>query len=190
MEITFIRHSKTKVDPSIPAPLWGLSEEGVELAKKLSSNDDIRRISLFYSSLQTKALETAVLLAKPNAIPIKTDNALTEVTSFTNKFIPDTEVYEKSVKDYYSGRVARINNGETIQEALDRFNRSIQSIVEMNQGEENIGIVSHGNILTLFSSQFKDIDIYATHKQIKQPDIALFDWDNRKFTKFFGDINQ
>lgn len=188
MKITFIRHSKTKVDPRLPPPLWGLSEEGIELAKKLGTRDVIKRISLFYSSLQTKALETAILLAKPDAIPIKTDDRLTEVTSFTNKFIPEIKVYEKSVKDYYSGAIERINEGETIQEALDRFDKAIESIVETNNKEENIGIVSHGNILAFFSAQFKDIDPYPAHKEIRQPDVALFDWDKQKFIHFFGEM--
>lgn len=187
MEITFIRHSKTKIDPTLSPVEWGLSAEGMELAKKLGAQDVIKRIGLFYSSLQIKALETAILLAKPNAIPIKTDDRLTEVTSFTNRFIPDTKVYEKNVNDYYSGEIKRINDGETIQEALDRFNRAIQSIVEANNKEENIGIVTHGNILALFSGQFRDIDPYRLHKEIRQPDVALFDWNKQKFIHFFGD---
>lgn len=190
MEITFIRHSKTLVDPTINPTRWGLSEDGVRLAQELSSRDVIKRLGVIYSSLQTKALETAIYLAKPNAIPIKTNDRLTEVTSFTNKFIADEDTYKKTVEDYYSERIARINEGETIQEALARFNAAIQDIAAENRGEERIGIVSHGNILTLFSAQFDvAIDCYKLHKEIKQPDIALFDLDSKKFTSFFGGAN-
>ncbi len=80
------------------------------------------------------------------------------------------------------------NDGETLQEALDRFNSAIESIVKENKDKKRIGIVSHGHILTLFSSQFKELDLYSTHLQIKQPDIALFDWNKKRFINFFGEV--
>src|SRR5258708_15956469 len=179
MNLVLIRHSKTKRDPNVPITRWGLAEEGIEAAKKLSSNRNIQQLDLLYASLQTKALETAVILAKPNALPIKTNDGLTEITSYTNKFIPDITIYEQTLKDYYAGKTQRINGGETLQEALDRFNSAIESIVKENKDKKRIGIVSHGHILTLFSSQFKELDLYSTHLQIKQPDIALFDWNKK-----------
>src|SRR5947207_11515653 len=158
MKIILVRHAKTKIDSQIPITRWGLSQEGISLAQKLSENNIIKQIDILYSSLQTKSLETAVILAKPNAIPIKTDDRLTEITSFTNKFIPDVDKYNQAVKDYYSDIIKRINNGETKQEALERFNIAIESIVKTSNNKENIGLVSHGNILTLFSAQFKQIN--------------------------------
>lgn len=189
MELVLIRHSKTKRDPRVPIALWGLSEKGIEAANKLSSDRKIQKLDILYTSLQTKALETAVILAKPNALPIKTNDGLTESTSYTNKFIPDPAIYELTLKDYYAGKIQRINGGETLQEALDRFNSAIESIVKENKDKKRIGIVSHGHILTLFSSQFKDIDLYDTHLQIKQPDIAIFDWDRKVFNNFFGTLS-
>lgn len=188
MKITFIRHSQTQIDPDVPASDWKLSDEGMERAKKLAHHDAIKDIEIFYSSLQIKALTTADLLATPNGIPTKTDNRLTEITSFTNRYIPDIETYNRSVKDYYEGRIDRINEGETIQEALDRFNGAIQAIVEANPEAKNIGIISHGNILTLFAAQFKDLNRYDTHKKIRQPDMAVFDWNKKEFIHFFGDL--
>lgn len=123
MEIIFIRHSKTKVDPTIPITSWGLSEEGIEFARKLSSHPSVKTLDVIYTSFQTKALETAVLLAKPNGVSIRPDNGLTEVTSLTEKFEDNFDIYEQRVKDYYHGKIERINNGESINEAQERFIR-------------------------------------------------------------------
>jgi broad specificity phosphatase PhoE len=87
VNIVFIRHSKSLVNPDIPIPTWGLSEEGVTLAKKLNELIQIRTLDVIYASLQTKAIETAVHVTKNTGIPIKVDNRLTETTSFTNKFV-------------------------------------------------------------------------------------------------------
>lgn len=188
MEITFIRHSRTKIDPQVPIARWGLSDEGIRLAQELSTHSVIKRTEVLYTSLQTKALETAIFLAKPNGIPIKANDNLTEVTSLTGLFEADFEKYEQNVKDYYLGILDRINGGETQQEAVARFTQAMELIVDAERDKDNIGIVSHGNILTLYSSQFRDIDCYATHTKIKRPDIAIFDWEKKEFIHFFGEI--
>src|SRR5579864_4753650 len=100
MKITLIRHSKTLVDPQKPITLWGLSDEGVEKAKALSSDPMIKDLQILYASSQTKAIETAVYLAKPNSIPIKTNYNFTEITSFTNRFITKEQGYDKGVHDF------------------------------------------------------------------------------------------
>ena len=97
MKLTFIRNSTTKPNSQVPIPLWGLTEEGIEKARKISRMDLIKDLKVLHSSLQTKALETAVILGKPNAIPIKTHPGLTEITSFTRKFL-HSDLYEKSFR--------------------------------------------------------------------------------------------
>ncbi len=188
MKLTLIRHSKTSPTADIPIPLWGLSKEGVKLAKKLSENKTIKEIEVIYSSLQTKALETALLLAKPNAIPIKTNPCLTEISSFTIKFFGSRK-YEENVKNFYAGKSKRIAGGETHQEALERFSRAINKIInkEKNRGVKNIGIVSHGNILSFFSAQFCPYSPLEIHQLIKMPDVAILDWQDKKFIKFYGE---
>ena len=188
MKLILIRHSKTDRNPEVPITCWGLSADGIKLAEELSTKDVIKNLDVLYASFQTKALETAVLLAKPNAIHIKADNRLTEVTSFTGPFETDFDTYTKNVHDYYVDIIPRISSGETKQEALARFTTALEAIVESEKGHDRVGIVSHGNILTLFSALYKEVDCFALHTQIKQPDVAVFDWDSKKFDTFFGEV--
>ena len=188
MKLVFIRHSKTNRDPLVPITCWGLADSGIELAKELSMKEVIKNLDVVYSSFQTKALETAVLLAKPNAVPIKADDRLTEVTSFTGSFENDFDTYTKNVHDFYSGDLTRISGGETKAEALERFNNALESIAKNESDKDFVGIVSHGNILTLFSALYKDVDCYELHAKIQQPDVAIFDWQKKKFDVFFGEL--
>jgi broad specificity phosphatase PhoE len=187
MKFVFIRHSKTDRDPQVPITCWGLTEQGIELAKELSQKDSIKDLDVLYASFQTKALETAILLAKSNAIPIKADNGLTEVTSFTGPFEEDFDLYTKNVHDFYTDDLDRIAGGETKAEALERFNTTLESIAKAESNKNFVGIVTHGNILTLFSSLYEDVDCYTLHTTIRQPDVAIFDWDDKKFEIFFGE---
>jgi broad specificity phosphatase PhoE len=188
MKFVFIRHSKTDRNPEVPYICWGLTEEGIQLAVDLSRTHTIKDIDVMYSSFQTKALESAVILCKPNVIPIKADNGLTEVTSFTGKYEKDFIKYTKNVHDYYFDVIDRIGNGETKAEALKRFNETLESIALVEADKAYVGIITHGNILTLFSAQYTEADCYELHLKIKQPDVAIFDWSSKQFMSFFGEL--
>ncbi len=187
MNLVLVRHSKSLVNPGIPIPTWGLSEEGVILAKELKKIAVINSLEVVYASLQPKALETAIYMTKNSGISIKTDNRLTESTSFTNKFV-SLEQLAQNTKDYYSNKDLSINSGETFQEALDRFMEAIEDITKAEAGNKNVGIVSHGNILAAFSNQYIHKDVYQLAESIKQPDVAVLDWDTKKFTTLFGEL--
>lgn len=188
MQIKLIRHSKTLVESQKPIVRWGLSEVGIERAKALSGKEIIQGVDVIYSSLQTKALETTLYLAKPNGIRIETDDNLTEITSFTNKFITKDEGYIQGVHDFYHGKVDRIAGGETAEEALQRFNTALERIVaqETKKGVKRLGIVSHGNILAHFTAQYADVTPFSLHDKIQMPDVAVLDWDTKKFTSMWG----
>ncbi len=187
MKIVLIRHSKSLVNPDISITSWGLSAEGMILAKKLNSLPQIKTIQVVYSSLQPKALETAVLATKNLDIPIKTDDGLTESTSFTNKFVSLKEL-EENTRKYYAEKTCSINGGETFKEAQERFAKALEDIVKKEQGKENIGIVSHGNILAGFVSQMTSEDPLEIVQKIRQPDVAVFDWETKQFVRGFGEV--
>jgi broad specificity phosphatase PhoE len=184
MKILFIRHSKTVLDQTHSNLVWKLSEDGVQAAEQLSHNDLIKQCQVMYSSLQTKALETALILAKNNNIPIKTLADLTETTSVTNGFF---ENFAAEMEKWHMGEY-RINNGETKAESLQRFNLAIQQIMQSENSIDMLGVVAHGNVLAIFSQQFIDQSSYAIHKQIAMPDIALFDVETQKFSLVWGNL--
>lgn len=187
MKLTLIRHSKTKLAPETPIPLWVLSDEGIQLAQNLSSKQVIGDIKVMYSSLQTKAIETALLLAKPNQIPLKMCEDLTEVSSFTLKFFGAGK-YEENVDSFYSGKIDKVGEGETIDEALGRFVKAVEKIIATERSKnDNVGLVSHGNILALFTAEFSQFMARELHDKIKMPDVAVFDWDAKNFDSFWGE---
>ncbi|MBD3329343.1 hypothetical protein GF357_02505 [Candidatus Dojkabacteria bacterium] len=181
MKAIFIRHSKTVFEKDTPPVNWVLSEEGVKLAKDFAKKEAFSSLDVIYSSLQNKALETAVILAKPNRIPIDTCHELTEVTSITNGIIPD---YEETVRKFHEGELENINNGETIQQALDRFSKALKRI-SSKFPNGTVGIVSHANILSIYLSRFCSYNSYQLHKKIQMPDYAIMDYSKKKLTKLF-----
>lgn len=140
-------------------------------------------LDVIYSNLQTKAIETALYLAKPNTIPLQTHEDLGEVSSFTQKFLRDS--YLETVDQFYGSGIERIAGGETVQEALKRFEDTLKEIAK--EPFQNIGIVTHGNILAFFSAKYSNYSARELHDKIQMPDAAIFDWDNKQFIKFWGE---
>lgn len=186
MKLVLIRHSKSLVNPDVPINTWGLADEGIALAKKMQENKAVQEIQVIYSSLQPKALETAILATKNRGVPLRTDDRLTEITSFTKQFV-DLITLEKNTKDFYTKNDVSFFGGETQEEALKRFNQAIEEIVAKEKEVETIGIASHGATLTCFAAQFIEKDPYEIITNLGQPDVALFDWTNKKFVSFFGE---
>jgi broad specificity phosphatase PhoE len=125
-------------------------------------------------------------LAKPNAISMRTHKNLTEITSFTNRFYTGDE-YMQQIEQYYNRTLDRIAGGETIDEALSRFVAALESIVKTEEGLKNIGIVTHGYILSFFTAKYADLSAFDLHHSIQQPDIAEFDWDSKSFIRLWGE---
>lgn len=185
MKIVLIRHSKTTLNKNIQNEQWILSEEGVSLAQDLSKNSIIKKCTVIYSSLQTKALETALILAKPNYIPIRTEQTLTETTSVTNGFF---ENFEEEISKWHQGDY-RINNGETKSESLKRFKNTIEQIALRHSSDDFVGIVAHGNVLSILSECYYNKYSYDIHKKLQMPDFAILNSDTWKFERMWTELN-
>lgn len=126
-----------------------------------------------------------VLLAKPNSLPMHIHEGLAEVSSFTRGYHTG-EAYTRQITDYYSGAIDRIDNGETIDEALDRFEDALEEIANRHRPDKNIGIVTHGYILSFLTGKYSDLLPRNLHNGIKKPDVAVIDWGHKSFVQLWG----
>ncbi len=183
MKVVLIRHSNTKVESEKYNPLWALSEKGVANAVMLADHPLLQDIEVLYTSNQLKAIHTGILIAEKLGIFMKQREDLTELTSLTNDWKED---YVGFIHDIYSGTIERHDDGESLAEATKRFTDTVASIVVDEQDKRTIGIVAHGNVLSLFASQYENRDALAIHNAITMPDIAVFDYETKTFATHFG----
>lgn len=183
MKIVLIRHSNTKVEPEKYNPLWSLSSKGVENAAKVAEHPLVQDIELIYTSNQLKALHTGIFIATKLGVFLKLREDLTELTSLTNDWKED---YEGFINDIYSGTIERHSDGESLQEATERFTKALEEIVAEESDKGIIGVVAHGNVLSLFASQYENREALEIHHSIQMPDVAILDWDSKTFEVTFG----
>lgn len=185
MKLTLIRHAKSQVDPRVPITLWGLAADGIHAATTLSGQPLVRDIDVMYSSLQTKAIETMLLLAKPNVVPMRTSSGLAEISSFTNEYFGGLD-YDYNLEQFFGGQLARIAGGETAAEALSRFRAALDGIMLAEPEAGNIGVVTHGAILTVFTAEIAGSRPIEVLPRIETPDVAVLDWQTKQFSVFWG----
>lgn len=183
MKIVLIRHSNTKVEPDKYNPLWPLSEKGLENAENLADHPLVQDIELIYTSNQLKAIHTAICVASKLGVFLKQREDLTELTSLTNDWKED---YEGFINAIYSNEIERHADGESLQEATDRFTKALEEIVTEESDKNVIGVVAHGNVLSLFASQYEDREALEIHHAIQMPDVAVLDWESKTFEVTFG----
>jgi len=183
MKIILIRHAHTTIEPEKYNPLWSLSDKGIVSAQQLANQQLLQGIEVIYTSNQLKALHTGLIVASKLGVFVKQRADLTELTSLTNDWKAD---YVGFVNDIYSGAIKRHGDGESLAEATQRFSQAVAEIVVIEADKQVIGIVAHGNVLSLFAAQFEQRDALTIHHVISMPDIAVFDWESKTFDVQFG----
>ena len=166
-----------------------LSVEGEKKAEKLSKIPQLQNIEQLWSSNYVRAISTAKYIAKENNIEIKISSKLNE------RKLGDLETLKemaKNKKNSYTteqllNRKLKNKDGESCEEVSKRMKEKIQEIVE--EGPENIAIVSHGAAIKLYLSNYSEIDekinfIYNNKIIIKEnltsPNIIELEFVNNK----------
>ena len=174
MKIVLVRHVQTNVEPEVNSTLWTLSDDGRQAAAELAENAIFNGSEAIYSSLQPKAIETAEILGTALQVPVLQEEGLAELSSVTRGFIGD---YAGTVHRLYAGEIQNINGGDTLKQATDQFSQAVGIIATKHVGAEKIVIVSHANVLSLFTAQYCDQAAIDLHNTIAMPDVAVLDWN-------------
>ena len=182
MLLYLIRHSAAAPDRDLPGPQWRLSKEGREATDALAREPFWNELHSFHTSVELKAVATAQRLAAPNDLPIRIERDLREVEGRT--WVESG--YASLVRDYLAGNAP--DGWEPREEARVRVRACIEGIVERHS-DLNVGIVSHGIVLTLYLGDVLSLDANAAidlWKSIRFPDVAIFDPETKQFARQFG----
>ena len=164
-----------------------LSVEGEKKAEKLSKISQLQNIEQLWSSNYVRAISTAKYISKENNIEINISSKLNE------RKLGDLETLKKMAKNKKNSytteqllnRKLKNKDGESCEEVSKRMKEKLQEIVE--NGPENIAIVSHGAAIKFYLSNFCRIDeninfIYnekiIIKKIINSPDIIELTFSN------------
>jgi broad specificity phosphatase PhoE len=182
MLLYLIRHSIVSPRPDEPAPRWRLSPEGRDAADALAREPFWSELHGIHTSYELKTVATAQRLAAPNELPIRIERDLREVDG--RAWVQSG--YADLVQDYLAGDPP--DGWERPEVARSRMRDCIDGIVERHS-DVNVGIVSHGIVLTVYLADVLDLDAEASielWQSMRFPDVAVLDLERKRFEREFG----
>lgn len=181
MHLYLVRHAFVAVRPEQPSEQWHLSPDGRTAAEELASQACWPGLARLYTSPEPKAIATAQRIAMRSGLPLSIEPALREVAR------PWTESdYRALARGYLSGEP--LEGWEPRGASTLRIRSGIEAIIS-DHGHADLGVVSHGLILTLFLATLLGLDGAASAELwegIGLPDYAIVDPSAGKLIRPFG----
>jgi len=182
LRLHLVRHAAVTARPGIPPKRWHLSSEGRAGALALSEDPCWPDVTLVYTSPEPKAVATAQRVAAPHKLAIAIERDLREIDgrAWTSG------EYRTVVQRYLAGET--VEGWEPRPAALDRMRAAIDAIA-MRHSNEDVAVVSHGLVLTLWLTELLSLDAVGTFdlwSRTRFPDLAIVDLSTRQVERDFG----
>ncbi len=157
------------MEPARPARVWRLSEEGRALCHPLAERLAPFQPGIILSSVEPKAKETAEILAEHMHKSAQVEAGLQEHERGNEPFLASPEEFQTRIQKLFRHPDQHIFGGETASQALARYTNAIHRIV-VTHPEQNILLVSHGTVMSLFVAQYNPLDGYEFWRKLNTPD--------------------
>jgi len=177
--LVFIRHSQTQPDTETPSRLWKLTEEGRRRCGPLAEQLTHFNLDVIVTSMEPKAIETGKLVAQRLGIPCQVMENLHEHERETAPYFETREEFLAAVASLFTRPTELVFGDETALEAQMRFEGAVESTLAAFPWE-NIAIVTHGTVLSLFASQHTGQNIYPYWQSLGMPAIVAFSYPEMK----------
>jgi broad specificity phosphatase PhoE len=144
----YITHPQVKIDPQIAVPLWGLSEIGRKRTEDAVALGWPKEIGRFVSSEETKAIETAEILAEAAGISIEIADDMHENDRSATGFLPPPE-FEKAADWFFANPDESFKGWERAIDAQARIVSAVEKILADHDPTVPIAFIGHGGVGTL-----------------------------------------
>lgn len=157
--LRFVTHPQVRISADVPVPLWGLSETGRTRAVRFAAQPWVRNTMRIVSSAETKALETAAILAMAITVPVEVRDALHENDRSATGFVaPDR--FEVMADAFFGSPDVSVAGWETSAGAQRRIVDATADLLTgppSNPGD--IAVIAHGAVGTLLLCHLLQVPI-------------------------------
>jgi broad specificity phosphatase PhoE len=157
--LVLVKHALPVLEGSTPPREWPLSDEGKAQAARLAER--LGRFAPFRlsTSPEPKALQTSEIVAGELGIPLDVVEGLREIDRPAQP-ITSTEEHRALNAPIFWNMEVRVTRMESGREALERFEAAVRGVLRSAGDDENVVIVTHGTVLSLFVSAHNPIDAF------------------------------
>ncbi|MDR3373295.1 MAG: phosphoglycerate mutase family protein [Ancalomicrobiaceae bacterium] len=178
--VFYVTHPQVRIDPSIPVGAWGLSETGRMRAEAAATTGWTGNAGRILSSAETKAVETAQILARPLWLPVQVRQDLHENDRTSTGFLPPEE-FERVADAFFAQPNDSVRGWERAIDAQARIVRAFDEELARDSGDRDVIIAGHGAVGTLLMTHLLG---QAISRALDQPtgggNVFAFDRDSRR----------
>lgn len=165
-QLILIRHSQSQPIPALPQSAWGLTAEGRARCRPLAEQLRPYALQHILTSYETKAQETAALTAAELGVPWQVRAGFEEQGGDPPYL--DQEAFSAAVQALFNQPQAMVFGSETGQQAQARFTAAANHVLAEFHSD-NVAIVTHGRVLTLFLAHHTPIDSLPFWQSLTMP---------------------
>jgi broad specificity phosphatase PhoE len=175
--LIFVRHSLPSFQSGVHASLWELSDEGLRRASLLPQHLIPFAPSRIISSQETKAQQTAQVIAAALHLHLQVGSGLQEHERPQAAGDTSQEQFETLVAAFFTHPGQLVFGSETADHTFARFSNSIDQLIGAYP-QETLVIVSHGTVISLYISRKCNLDGFELWKKLGLPFIIVLSLPN------------
>ncbi|KQR77991.1 phosphoglycerate mutase [Rhizobium sp. Leaf384] len=160
----YISHPEVSIDPDVPIPRWGLSERGRARAGVAAQAGWARRLGRIVSSDETKALETAGILADVSGAIVEVLENAGENDRSATGFLPSA-AFEAAADSFFAKPSVSFRGWETADDAQARIVQAVTTVLDTHDPTVPIAFIGHGGVGTLLYCHLSGLPISRAHDQ-------------------------
>jgi len=164
--VRYLTHPQVNVDPNVPVPLWGLSAIGKARAEMLSRKKWLSTTTQIISSGETKARETAEIIASRWNVTVEVRNAMHENDRSATGYLTPNE-FESVADEFFGNPYRSIRGWERAIDAQARIVREVELVLERSRGDGDVLFIGHGAVGTLLYCYYSRSKIDRAQDQQK-----------------------
>ena len=185
--LVFIRHSQSQPEVGVTAQEWQLTAEGRRRCIPLAVQLAAYNLDVIVTSTERKAIETGKLVSETLGILCRVEKNLHEHERETAPYFETNAEFQEAVGALLARPSELVFGEETGHEARKRFAIAVESVMNANP-QENIGIVTHGTVLSLYVSHFTRKEIFTIWQGLGMPAIMAFSYPAMKLLAQVNEI--
>ena len=160
--LRYVTHPEVQVDSAVPVPKWSLSARGKSRALALLEQPWLKAVGRIVSSDETKAIETARLVAEHLELSLEIRPGIGENDRSSTGFVPEAE-FEALASAFFLEAEQSIRGWER---AVDAQRRIAQGLADLlTPAERDVLVVGHGGVGTLWFCFLNGLAIDRRHDQ-------------------------
>ena len=143
--LVFLTHPEVVIDPAVPVPRWHLRAEGIAKLRRFAASGALDAVGAVWASTETKAIETAGILAAARGLGVRVREDLGENDRSATGFLPPPE-FERMADAFFATPTESIRGWERAVDAQARIVAAVRAVVAAERAPGDILVAAHGAV--------------------------------------------